>query len=79
MQLGVHLRPCKNCPSAWYPHDPESEELEIACANGEIPEKDYLFKCAWRPNKICKGLFDKLQKRKASIKGKRAQPAMHGK
>jgi hypothetical protein len=30
------------------------------CVDGKISEKDYLFKCAWRPDKICRGLYDKL-------------------
>lgn len=49
--------PCPNCPSAHFPHDHESEDMEKMFFSGEIG-MEYLFPCAWRPTKLCKGLCD---------------------
>ncbi len=56
----IHKGVCKHCPT----HldklagrtDPESEE--ILTLPREVILKEFAFVCAWRPNKLCKGLCD---------------------
>lgn len=62
----IHSTPCEKCPSEWYPPDPEAHDLLTMVTNGEIREEDFLFVCAWRPNKICRGLWNRLQEYKAN-------------
>lgn len=61
----VYAKPCKHCPSEWHPQDPEAEDLLNACVEGKISEEDLLFVCAWRREKICRGLWNRLQEKKA--------------
>lgn len=54
----IHKAPCKHCPSAHYPPDPESTDIKETW-----PREDQLqsvFPCAWRPEKQCKGYCDFL-------------------
>lgn len=55
----IHLAPCKRCPSAHYPPDPEAEDWKAAPKQYRL--SDGLFVCAWRPSKVCKGLCDFLE------------------
>jgi len=56
----IHKGCCKNCPSNFDKIngiiDPECEEIK------ELPKdviaKEFLFVCAWRNNKLCKGICD---------------------
>lgn len=54
----IHRSPCKRCPSAHYPADSEAEDIKDMYAKGEITARESVFPCAWRPNKICKGVCD---------------------
>lgn len=53
--------PCKKCPSAHYPPDPESIDMLKAFKQGDITFEEYTFPCAWRPEKLCKGVVDNIQ------------------
>lgn len=53
----IHAAPCKHCPSACDVHDPEAWEYKRAPRRVQL---DCLFVCAWRPDKLCKGLCDFL-------------------
>ncbi len=50
--------PCEKCPSAHGPGDPESEDILEWCRSGEVSFEEATFPCAWRPNKLCKGICD---------------------
>lgn len=56
----IHKGCCKNCPSnnnlKQGITDFESEEIKTYPKDLII--KEFLFVCAWRPNKLCKGLCD---------------------
>ena len=52
--------PCKHCPSAYSPPDPEALDFEKAVKTGELSAKEVVFACAWRPQKLCRGICDKL-------------------
>ena len=54
----VHKKPCKNCPSAHHPRDPEAQDILDALSRGEVSFEDVVFPCAWRPEKICRGVYD---------------------
>jgi len=55
----IHRHCCKHCPSAPHrEHDPES--LAYAAADYET-RVDAVFRCAWRPEKACKGNADLLR------------------
>jgi len=56
----IWRKPCVKCPSAHYPPDPESEDMERMYKSGAITVWDATFQCAWRPGKMCKGLCDRL-------------------
>lgn len=53
----IHKGCCKHCPSNRCAKngiiDPESDEIKTFPK--ELIVKEYLFVCAWRPNKLCKG------------------------
>lgn len=57
----IHKGCCKHCPSNNMRKagltDPESKDLKEGLPK-ETLVKDYLFVCAWRPDKLCKGLCD---------------------
>ena len=56
----IHKACCKECPSNNNVKqgiiDPESAEIKTYPK--ELIIKEFLFVCAWRPNKLCKGLCD---------------------
>jgi hypothetical protein len=56
----IHLNYCANCPSRHgqiYGHDPESLDY-MSLPDGE--KQKYVFPCAWRPTKLCKGICEDL-------------------
>jgi hypothetical protein len=53
----IHRSPCSHCPSAHYPSDPESDDIR-AC-DRETRAK-HAFRCAWRPEKLCRGYCDDM-------------------
>lgn len=53
----VHKTYCKNCPSKWHPADPES--LDIA-SMPDGKKQMHVFTCAWRGEKLCKGVCEDL-------------------
>ena len=61
--IKIHKTCCKKCPSEYNRKhnfkDPETEEIKLL--SKELIVKEFLFVCAWRPNKLCKGLCDKLE------------------
>lgn len=53
----IHAAPCKRCPSAHYPADPEAIDMK----SWPIAEQHaHAFPCAWRPAKLCKGYCDSV-------------------
>jgi hypothetical protein len=53
----IHKAPCKHCPSAHYPPDPESLDVQTWPRQHQ---REALFVCGWRPDKLCKGQCDEL-------------------
>ncbi len=57
----IHKGCCKHCPSNNNAKegiiDPESEDIKSSFPKETIA-KEILFVCAWRPNKLCKGICD---------------------
>lgn len=62
--IEIHKDYCKACPSNHNAlrgeEDPESKELKESCSKEHLAH-EYLFVCAWRPNKLCKGLCDYME------------------
>lgn len=56
----VHEDACERCPSTHYPNDPEADAVKEAVSAGLVDKRHYVFPCAWRPDKICKGIADQL-------------------
>ena len=54
----IWKQPCANCPSAHFPTDPEVEDIKTWSREAQL---DTVFRCAWRPEKLCKGYCDVLQ------------------
>lgn len=52
----IHKGCCKRCPSA-QGEDPEVKDIKEHCSKEHIA-KEFLFVCAWRPSKLCKGYCD---------------------
>ena len=66
----AHTAPCKNCPSAHYPPDPESEDIV------KWPHELRLqtaFACGWAPKRYCKGYCDQMGISDADLKGLQVQ------
>lgn len=55
----IHAEPCEQCPSAHWPPDPESLEIKEMVGAG-APASEFVFRCAWRPEALCKGVCDFL-------------------
>ncbi len=53
----IHSNYCKYCPSAFGPDDDESKMI-ASLPEGE--KQKMVFRCAWRPNKLCKGVCEEL-------------------
>lgn len=51
----AHAHPCAHCPSACDEHDPEALDLLAAPRDVRI---EHAFRCAWRPQKLCRGYLD---------------------
>jgi hypothetical protein len=49
----IHKECCEKCPSK-HGEDPEVKDIKETCGK-EVIVKEFLFVCAWRPNKLCKG------------------------
>lgn len=60
--IEIHKACCKHCPSNNNRRagikDPETEDLKGLPK--ELIAKEYLFVCAWRNEKLCKGICDKF-------------------
>ena len=54
----IHKAPCKHCPTAHHPPDPES--IDILTTWTREQQREALFPCGWRPDKLCKGQCDEL-------------------
>jgi len=58
----IHKVCCKKCPSENNRKagrtDPETEDIKLYPK--EIIAKEFLFVCAWRNSKLCKGLCDQF-------------------
>lgn len=52
----IHKVCCKNCPSSKSYKDPETESYKSLPK--EVLAKEYVFVCAWRNSKLCKGICD---------------------
>jgi hypothetical protein len=61
----IHTHACKHCPSAHYP--PDEESLDYKGAPRQI-QLEAVFRCAWRPDKACKGLCDFLEVSEQDLK-----------
>jgi len=59
----IHDNYCEKCPSHWSVlnghSDPETEKMKELSKEAKIQEG--LFLCAWRPNKLCKGICEALE------------------
>jgi len=53
----VHSKYCKYCPSRDGASDPESRMI-ASMPNGV--KQTYVFSCAWRNEKLCKGVCEEL-------------------
>jgi hypothetical protein len=53
----IHTHPCKRCPSAHYPPDPEALDYLAASRADQVGS---VFRCGWRNDKACKGYCDFL-------------------
>jgi hypothetical protein len=62
----IHRHPCVRCPSAHGPPDPLS--LDYMSAPRDVQLREGIFPCGWRPNKMCKGVCDKLNVKEEDIK-----------
>jgi hypothetical protein len=62
----IHRNPCKHCPSAHYPPDPEA--LDTLDYPRDLQIKS-VFPCAWRPQKMCKGVCDFLSVTEEDLNG----------
>lgn len=60
----IHLLECKHCPSKRDSdngrEDEESKEIKANYPK-EFIAKEFLFVCAWRESKLCKGLCDYME------------------
>ncbi len=58
----IHKVCCKHCPTEHNRRnglkDPETEDLKSLPK--EVIAKEYLFVCAWRESKLCKGVCDEF-------------------
>lgn len=54
----AHKVPCKNCPSAHYPNDPETQEIIDKWPRDEQVKS--AFACGWNQVRFCRGYCDKL-------------------
>lgn len=55
----VHDESCEHCPSAHYPPDPCTLDFM------ELSKEDRMqsvFACAWRPEKLCRGYYDLMER-----------------
>ena len=66
----IWLTPCKHCPSANFPPDPESLHIKELYEAGKMSAFDAIFLCAWRPAKLCKGACDRLGITEEELSGK---------
>lgn len=55
----IHANHCAHCPSALSGPDPECEDIKNTYPREE--QLETVFRCAWRPEKLCKGYCDYLQ------------------
>lgn len=55
----VHSRPCRHCPAAHFPPDPEAEDILGYVRSGEMSADEATYCCAWNPSKRCKGAADR--------------------
>lgn len=62
----VHERPCRLCPAAHYPPDPESEDILGYVKSGEMSADEATYCCAWNPSKRCKGAADRYGYKEAT-------------
>lgn len=66
MNAKIYKTVCTQCPSAYYPADPECEQIM------KYPKEEQLktvFNCAWRQNKLCKGYCDLMGISEADFNG----------
>lgn len=52
----IHKSCCNKCPSS-KGHDPMTRDIKKENSKDKIV-KEYLFVCAWRRSKLCKGICD---------------------
>lgn len=53
----AHYKPCKNCPSAHFPPDPESADIMTWPHEFRVQSA---FACGWAQNRFCKGYCDQM-------------------
>lgn len=51
-------RPCRNCPSAHCPPDPEAEDQLAFLRAGTLTREQVVFTCGWNPSRLCRGVAD---------------------
>lgn len=56
-----HADYCEHCPSAPHqPSDPETDDIMAEIAAGHATPDEWVFPCAWRREKLCKGICERL-------------------
>lgn len=53
----MHIKPCKNCPSAHFPPDPE---VEVILTWSHEDKLKTVFPCGWNGKRYCKGYCDSM-------------------
>jgi hypothetical protein len=64
-QPRMHKRPCKNCPSAHYPDDPESADIKTWPPALRVRT---IFACGWSPVRYCRGYCDEMGVNAADVR-----------
>ena len=57
-QPRAHTVPCKNCPSANHPPDPEVQDVMTWPREEQVKTA---FACGWNQTRFCRGYCDKLE------------------
>lgn len=60
----IHARACVLCPSVRRPLDPEVQDILTWPREHQV---ETVFRCAWRPGKLCRGYCDLLRLTEADV------------
>lgn len=57
LPVAIHESPCRHCPSAHHPPDPESMDLAATRRRNQVL---HAFRCGWRPDRLCAGYCEQM-------------------